>query len=58
MKEFEITIIETIQKRAIVMAQNWEDAEEMAIHENAEFETRTLGSTSIDVEEVEYERSI
>ena len=53
MKEFEITITETIQKRAIVTAQNWEDAEEMAIYENADFETRTLGSISIDVEEVE-----
>lgn len=53
MKEFEVTITETIQKRAIVMAQNWEHAEEMAFHEDAEFETRTLGSISIDVEEIE-----
>jgi hypothetical protein len=53
MKEFEITITETIRKRAIVAAPDWEAAEEMAMYGNVEFENMNIQPIDIDVEEVE-----
>jgi len=47
-KEFEITVIETIRKRAIVVAPDWEAAEEMADTANLEI---VDWSTDVEAEE-------